>query len=82
MGDDDFPRRFADAGRPGAYLRIVEAGHLQAGDPIEVAPGSPPGLPLRAFAPDGLSTDVVERMASDPRVPAVWRDAARRALVE
>ena len=36
MGDPGFPRRFADAGRPGAYLRIVEEGELGAGDAVEI----------------------------------------------
>jgi MOSC domain-containing protein YiiM len=36
MGDRDFPRRFAEAGRPGAYLRIAAEGELAAGDPIEI----------------------------------------------
>ena len=36
MNDAGFPRRFANAGRLGTYLRIVEPGALAAGDPIEV----------------------------------------------
>jgi MOSC domain-containing protein YiiM len=36
MGDRLFPKRFAAAGRPGAYLRIVREGDIGAGDPIEV----------------------------------------------
>lgn len=36
MDDRQFPRRFADAGRPGTYLAIVEPGELGAGDAIEV----------------------------------------------
>jgi MOSC domain-containing protein YiiM len=36
MGDPRFVRRFAQAGRPGAYLRIVEEGDIGAGDTIEV----------------------------------------------
>src|SRR4051794_1247046 len=36
MGDPRFVRRFAEASRPGAYLRIVESGELGAGDTIEV----------------------------------------------
>jgi MOSC domain-containing protein YiiM len=36
MGDPRFVRRFAQASRPGAYLRIVEEGELGAGDLIEV----------------------------------------------
>ena len=36
MGDPRFLKRFADAGRPGAYLRIVEEGDIGAGDTITV----------------------------------------------
>jgi MOSC domain-containing protein YiiM len=36
MDDPRFPRRFAEAGRPGAYLAIIEEGEIGAGDRIEV----------------------------------------------
>ena len=36
MGDPRFLKRFAAAGRPGAYLRILREGELGAGDTIEV----------------------------------------------
>jgi MOSC domain-containing protein YiiM len=36
MDDAEFPVWFAAAGRPGAYLRIVEEGALGAGDDVEV----------------------------------------------
>ena len=36
MEDDAFLRRFTEAGRPGAYLRIVREGELGAGDAVEV----------------------------------------------
>jgi MOSC domain-containing protein YiiM len=36
MGDPAFLKRFGQASRPGAYLRIVEEGELGAGDAIEV----------------------------------------------
>ncbi|HMA37358.1 MAG TPA: MOSC domain-containing protein, partial [Chloroflexia bacterium] len=36
MGDPAFPPRFAAAGRPGAYLRIVEPGDVGAGDAVRV----------------------------------------------
>jgi MOSC domain-containing protein YiiM len=36
MGDNKFGRRFLAAGRPGAYLRIVEEGELGAGDAVEI----------------------------------------------
>jgi MOSC domain-containing protein YiiM len=36
MGDPHFPDVFADAGRPGAYLRIVREGDIGAGDTVHV----------------------------------------------
>jgi MOSC domain-containing protein YiiM len=36
FGDPQMVRRFGEAGRPGAYLRIVAPGELGAGDPVEV----------------------------------------------
>jgi MOSC domain-containing protein YiiM len=36
MGDPRFPKRFAAANRPGAYLRIVREGDIGAGDAIDV----------------------------------------------
>ena len=35
MADDHFPGKFAAAGRPGVYLRIVTAGVVTSGDTIE-----------------------------------------------
>lgn len=34
VGDPKFVKRFAKAGRPGMYLRVVGAGELAAGDPV------------------------------------------------
>jgi MOSC domain-containing protein YiiM len=36
FGDPRFVKRFAQTSRPGAYLRIIEEGHLGAGDAIAV----------------------------------------------
>ncbi|MGI9100477.1 MAG: GNAT family N-acetyltransferase [Solirubrobacteraceae bacterium] len=36
MGDPRFLKRFAAAGRPGAYLRVVHEGDIGAGDQIDV----------------------------------------------
>jgi MOSC domain-containing protein YiiM len=37
MGDPDFHKRFQATGRVGAYLKVVETGSIEAGDPITVA---------------------------------------------
>ena len=36
IGDPGFLRRFGQASRPGAYLRVVEEGELGAGDAVDV----------------------------------------------
>jgi MOSC domain-containing protein YiiM len=56
-GDPRFVQRFALAGRPGAYLRVVEEGDIGAGDPIDV--GSRPA--------HGVTSALVSRaLVSDP----------------
>lgn len=40
-------RRFAQHGRPGAYLRVLQEGVLQAGDPIEVVHRPGHGVTMR-----------------------------------
>ncbi|MEN0067866.1 MAG: MOSC domain-containing protein [Myxococcota bacterium] len=44
MGMPTFVRRFAQARRPGTYLRIVQEGTLQRGDAIEVVSQADDGL--------------------------------------
>jgi MOSC domain-containing protein YiiM len=39
IGIPQWVKRFALAGRPGAYLRVVTPGELREGDSVEVAPG-------------------------------------------
>lgn len=36
MGDPRFLKRFADAGRPGTYLRVIREGEIGAGDEVHV----------------------------------------------
>ncbi len=36
LDEPHWVKRFADAGRPGAYLRVLAEGQVAAGDPIEV----------------------------------------------
>lgn len=52
MGDPSFVRRFGEASRPGAYLRIVEEGELGAGDAVEVDVASLPdhGVTVRLIS--------------------------------
>lgn len=36
LGERGWVRRFTRKGAPGAYLRVVEAGEIRAGDPVEI----------------------------------------------
>ncbi|MFF3147366.1 MOSC domain-containing protein [Streptomyces sp. NPDC057927] len=36
VGEQRWVKRFTQKGAPGAYLRVIEAGDIRAGDPIEV----------------------------------------------
>ncbi len=47
VGEPRFVKRFAQAGRPGAYLRVVRAGEVEAGDALRVV-ASPGGAPTIA----------------------------------
>jgi MOSC domain-containing protein YiiM len=81
MGDPTFPRRFAQAARPGAYLAVVEEGRLGAGDPIRVvstpAHGVTIGLVERAYHAD---RSLAHRLFDAPELPGSWRDWASRVL--
>ena len=71
MGDPAFVVRFLDAGRPGAYLRIIESGKIAAGDVIRVEPATQPATSIADLA-SGRPTDaVLERLLAD----LAWRQA-------
>jgi MOSC domain-containing protein YiiM len=74
LGDQRFVRRFAAAGRPGAYLRIVQDGEVAAGDPVELisrpAHGVTVGDVSRAYHGDRAAAP---RLLGAPELPASWR---------
>jgi MOSC domain-containing protein YiiM len=79
MGDPRFPRRFAAAGRPGAYLAIVEEGAVGAGDRIEVVhrPGHGVTVALVAAAYHRDHRLAASILAA-AELPAAWRHWAER----
>ncbi len=82
MGDAGFVGQFELSGRPGAYLRIVEAGDIGAGDPIAIGPAPTHGLTVADLAgvhPDTPS-ELLEHIASNLDVPPGWRELAARRL--
>jgi MOSC domain-containing protein YiiM len=79
MGSQRFPARFAAAGRPGAYLRIVTEGEVAAGDPAEVV--HRPGHDLsvaevsRIYHDDHAGAD---RLLHVPELAGTWRPWAEK----
>ncbi len=74
MDDKLFPRRFTQAGRPGAYLRIVVEGDLGAGDAIRVVGQPDHGMTVgdvfRIYTRD---RDEVARLLSVPQMSSSWK---------
>jgi MOSC domain-containing protein YiiM len=81
LGERDWVKRFTRAGRPGAYLRVVEAGAVQRGDAIEVierpAHDVTIGVVFRALTGEPL---LLERVLAAGALPADDQEKARRKL--
>jgi MOSC domain-containing protein YiiM len=83
MNDKLFPRRFTEALRPGAYLRILVEGDVGAGDEIQVVERPDHELTvrevLRIYAFDRQE---VRRLLAIPAMSESWRRWAERYLQE
>jgi MOSC domain-containing protein YiiM len=81
LADPDFPRRFAAAGRPGAYLRIVREGLVAAGDQVSVV-YRPRHAVTAAFVARAYHHDrgLLPRLLEVPELAPSWRDWAERML--
>jgi MOSC domain-containing protein YiiM len=79
MGSQGFPRRFAAARRPGAYLRILAEGEVAAGDPVEVVHRPGHGLTVaevsRIYHDDRAAA---ARLLQVPELAGTWRQWAER----
>ncbi len=76
FGDPGMVRRFAHAGRPGAYLRIKREGDLAAGDPVQVLMRPGHGITIETVARAILTDSTLLSFAADaPALPpelAAW----------
>jgi len=84
MDDARFPKRFAAAGRPGAYFRVVREGDIAAGDQIEVlsrpAHGVTSAVVSHALLRDpGLLPAAVQAPELPPDLRAWMQERAERA---
>jgi MOSC domain-containing protein YiiM len=81
MNDQMFVRRFTEALRPGAYLRIVGEGDLGAGDEIRVIQRPDHDLTIRdVFRIYTRDRDEAGRLLAVPRVSESWRRWAENWL--
>lgn len=81
MNDKMFPRRFTEALRPGAYLRIVVEGELGAGDEIRVVESPDRDLTLRdVFRIYTRDHHDAGRLLAAPGISAAWKRWANDVL--
>jgi MOSC domain-containing protein YiiM len=79
MNDPSFPVHFAAAGRPGAYLRIVEEGEIGAGDEVRVGEKPEHGLTVGDVARIYHQERGRCRVLLDaPELAEEWKDWALR----
>jgi MOSC domain-containing protein YiiM len=81
LGDPAFPRRFAAAGRPGAYLRILREGSVAAGDAVTVVHRPDHDFSV-AFVAQAYHADrsLVPRLLEVPQLSSSWREWAEKIL--
>lgn len=74
MGDPAFVKRFANASRPGAYLRIIEEGEIGAGDAVTVTDRPTHGVTSRmVFDAILLDPALIPEVLHAPQLPAPLR---------
>lgn len=83
MGTQRFVKQFAQARRPGTYLRIIEEGELGPGDPIEVSSRPDHGVTIRLFADAYLGDrDRLQDVLAADQLSGEWRSKIEELLAE
>jgi MOSC domain-containing protein YiiM len=78
MWDPSFVERFEAAHRPGAYLRVLRAGTVSAGDPVAVVRRPAHGLTIaEVYAARLGDREVVPRLLAAPELTPKLRDWAQ-----
>jgi MOSC domain-containing protein YiiM len=81
MSDPAFIRRFTEALRPGAYMRIVKEGDVGAGDAIQVVSKPDHHLTIRdVFRIYTRDRDELGRLIEVPQMSEAWKSWARDML--
>ena len=81
MDDKSFVRRFTEALRPGAYLRILVEGFVGAGDRIRVVERPDHGVSIRdVFRIYSRDREEAERLLAIPGISESWKAWAKSLL--
>jgi len=86
FGREDVVARFLESGRPGFYLRVLQEGEVEAGDPMERIAEDPHRVSvvdvvnLFLDRHGTLDRSLRERAAQVEALPADWRKHLRRHL--
>jgi MOSC domain-containing protein YiiM len=81
LGEQHWVKRFTDHGRPGAYLRVLEAGEIGAGDAVERVFRPEHGVTIaETFRALNGDRTLASRLLLAPELPAAAHQEARRLL--
>jgi MOSC domain-containing protein YiiM len=79
MGEPQWVKRFTKEGRPGTYLRVIEDGHVQAGDTIERLSRPEHGVTVDVvFRASTTDRSLIPLLLEVPELPAKQHDWALR----
>lgn len=74
-------KEFTEAARPGAYLRVIEAGSVFANDPVTVVSTPEHGFTLgQAFRAKSGARELVPQVLGAKELPVSWHEWATRIL--
>ena len=74
MHDNTFPRKFTEALRPGAYLRLIVEGSVGMGDEIRVVERPAHALTIRdVFRIYTRDRDEVQQLLTVPQISESWK---------
>ncbi|MEV6299236.1 MOSC domain-containing protein [Actinoplanes sp. NPDC051861] len=81
MGEQRWIKRFAEANRTGAYLRVLSPGEVRAGDRVEVTDRPAHGLSVNeAFGIYMHDTSRLSRLLDAPELPVGMREEILKRL--
>jgi MOSC domain-containing protein YiiM len=80
--DPRFPKQFLAVGRLGAYLRVIEAGELRAGDSITLLERPAHDVTLAQMAAALRDATLAQSLLSTPKLPEGWRRMLHQLAAE